>query len=205
LTPPSHPPTTLAAVPGDNDVALTWDNNADVLSVTRVYLDGLVVFITAVNATSYDVTGLLSARDYQFDIDHLRNGQFSTRNGVVSATTTSPTCATPTYFEARGGMCGDAGDPEMGFTWQLNQPGAVTVVEESLVGDFSDAVVVVTGTPGASSAVSNAHSSGTYTFRCHSTLAGYSDSANSDPSGEGWLSAPNVATYGACDPAIPHP
>ncbi len=177
----------------------------DATSVTRVYLDGLVIFTTLANATSYDVTGLLAGTTYQFDVDHFRNGQPSARNGIVSSTTTTPTVATPTYFEARGASCGGPSDPKMGFDWQLNQSGATTVIEESLIGDFSDAVVVVTTNPGDSSAVSNAHASGTYTFRCYCTLVGFSESAFSDPSGEGWLTPPNVATYGACDPEIPHP
>jgi len=185
---PSAAPNTLAeASDGTDHLDISWVNG-DASAVTRIYVDGVVIHSAAAAATTYTVSGLEPGTTYQVDADHLKNGQASAKVGVVAMATAAATLDAPTGFSAQG----HPASPYLSCTWTMgaNAEGAQTVIEESSAGDFTDAATIITSDPGATSGTSDAHSSGSYTFRALHRRAGSTDSAWSDT---------DVATYGGDD------
>ena len=187
--PPSAPPNTLAKVSATGTtLTISWVNG-DAAAVTRIYLDGVVIYPAPAGQTGYTIQGLSPSHTYQVDADHFKNGQASTKNGAVAMTTAAVTLDAPVGFAANGIM----GPPiYMGFGWAMgaNAEGATTSMQESAIGDFSDAVPVADASPtppGATTATSAQHTSGSYSFRAKHQRPDSTDS--------GWSNVV-IATYG---------
>jgi len=189
---PSAAPNTLAeASDGTDHLDVSWVNG-DGDAATRIYVDGTVIHTAAKTVTTYTIAGLSPGTTYQVDADHWLNGQASAKVGVVAMATASATLDAPTSFAAHG-LYG--GPPHLYAAWVMgaNAEGAQTVIEESANGTFSDAAVVTDASPtppGATSASSALHASGTYTFRAYHTRTGSTNSTYSDT---------DPATYGSDD------
>jgi len=190
---PAAAPNTLAEVSdGTDHLDISWVNG-DATAVTRIYVDGVVIYIAAAAATTYTISGLAPGGTYQVDADHFKNGQASAKNGVVAMTTDAATLDAPTGFSVSGIS---AHPPYLRANWTMgaNATGAQTVIEEASDGTFADAAEVTDASPtppGATSLTSSLHHSGHYHFRAKHTRAGSSGSA--------WC-AEDIATYGLEDP-----
>ena len=189
---PTAAPTTLAeASDGPDHLDISWSNNGDSGSASRIYVDGAVIHTAAAAATTYTISGLQPGTTYQVDVDHFKGGQASAKNGAVAMATAAATLDAPTDFYATGRS---NGPPHLSLTWAMgaNAVGAQTVIEESQDGTFTDALEVSDASPtppGATSAASALHEPyASRTFRAKHTRAGSSDS--------GW-SATDGATYGS--------
>jgi hypothetical protein len=96
--PPSAAPTSLAAGTATQTTQpITWNNNGDHLSATRVWLNGVVIHTeppNGVDAQGWTIPGLAAATAYLVAVDHFINGQASALDGPVSMTTASPATLT---------------------------------------------------------------------------------------------------------------
>jgi len=97
-SPPSAAPTGLAlGTATQTTLPITWNNNGDHLSATRVWLNGVVIHTEApngVDAQGWTITGLTASTGYLVAVDHFVNGQASALDGPVSMTTASPATLT---------------------------------------------------------------------------------------------------------------
>ncbi|WP_165640302.1 fibronectin type III domain-containing protein [Klenkia brasiliensis] len=169
LTPPA-PPTGLAAVRGDGQVALTWTANSEAdLATYRVLRDGTEV--ATVTGTSYTDTGLVNDRSYAYRVVAVdTHGNRSVPSAAVSAT---PTDLTPP--SAPTGLVAVRGDGQVALTWTANPE---TDVATYRVLRDSTEVATVTGTSYTDTGLVNDRS---YAYRVVAVDTHGNRSAASDP------------------------
>jgi hypothetical protein len=197
---PTAAPTTLAQDNGNTtayQIALTWSNNGDAVSETRIFVSGVLRRTYAAGVTAGVVPAspdLDPNTAYTILIDHYRNGQAST-SVSASMSTKQFTLDTPTDFDAYGSQCAQEDDPQVSCQWVkgANAQNAQYVLERADDGGFTTNVVtILTTAAGAANAIATDLSSGTKYFRVKATQTGFVDSA--------W-SGVEAATYNACEPS----
>jgi chitodextrinase len=112
-TPPTTP-ASLAASPGDRQVALSWSASSDNVGVSgyRVYRDGVQTAQTT--GTSYTDTGLTDGATYSYTVEAFdAAGNHSAQSSAVSATPMAPPSPTGTYFTTL--PSGSSGLPQSDF------------------------------------------------------------------------------------------
>jgi hypothetical protein len=197
---PAAAPTTLAQdTPNTTayQVALTWSNNGDAASSTRIFVDGILRRTYAAGVTSGIVPAdptLAPDTAYTIAIDHYLNGQASS-SVSASMSTKQPTLDTPTEFDAYGSQCESESDPQVTCQWVkgANAENALYVLQRADdVGFTTNVETILTTFPGAASAIATDLSSGVKAFRVKATQRGFVDSA--------WSSV-ELAQYDSCQPS----
>lgn len=131
-TAPTAPPSSFSvSMPGGGSTAtasLTW-TNGDASAQTRIRRNGVVVAIVAAGVASFDDDGLTPTSEYQYVIDHYRNGQTSA-SASDTASTSTPTLAVPTWASGypQGFLGGSGGRFKVGISVVNPDPLAETLV-----------------------------------------------------------------------------
>lgn len=90
-SPPSAAPTSLAAgTPTQTTQPITWNNNGDHVSATRVWVNAVVIHTetpNGVDSQGWTIPALSPGIGYAVAIDHFLNGQASAIDGPVTMTT----------------------------------------------------------------------------------------------------------------------
>jgi pectate lyase-like protein/fibronectin type III domain protein len=116
-TPPS-PPSALAAVPGNAQVALSWNpsTGASSYNVKRSTVSGgpYTIIATGVNSTSFTNTGLTNGTTYFYVVSAVNSFGESANSGQASAT---PQGSVQTPPPAPAGLLANAGDGQVTLNW----------------------------------------------------------------------------------------